>query len=820
MSADVRYALRLLRARPSYAAMAALTVALGIGAVTTLASVAYGVLLRPLPWSDVDRLVRVTETRGGKEARLPGTILNGTYLAWAESPQTIEAIGAYSEVMMTLTGAGDATRITVASATPSALTMLNIRPLRGRLFGPDDGRTGTPPAVILSQGLWEQRLGGRDDVIGQPLTLDGTLHTIVGVLPREFRFPSSDVRAWVPRDIPVVDGPNGMKTGTIVRAIARLKPGVTLAQAAAEATARAVAAPDAGPIAMALFGAKGPIQMSVRDATDAATADVRPAIVILLFGSVLLLVTALFNVANMQLARTTARHRELTIRGALGAGTTRLARQLLIENAIVGLLGATGGLLLTYGLHSVLPAVLPAGFPRIDAIAIDSRILLATLLLSLVTTLTCGTLPLLYVHRLDIARTLANGSTGSAGAGHSPPAVMRAVIAGGQVAVTCVLVVGAMLLVRSFVAHMEADRGYDSSNLLTAAIPFPTDYTIERRRQTLDRLLERLEVLPGVSHAAISTALPLASAGGFSVFNFASSLKGGANVDVETIRRVVTPGYFGALGIRVRAGRPLTTADDTSAPIAVVVNRTFVTRYLDDVPLERALGVSLGTGAVQLNNPREATIVGVVDDLKQDRPDGAPQAELFVALGQQPGVNLGPQAFALLRTVGDPADHVEWLRTIVREEAPTIALDAILTMDQRIDTSLSRPRAYAALLGGFAVFALLIAGTGLFGVLSHSVTLRSREFAVRTALGAGPLTIIRVAVMHLSVAMIAGMAIGLAASAALAGRLSPYIYGVSVRDWVSFGAAPLALMVVGVIACTAPVRRVGRTDPVEALRDI
>ena len=359
-----------------------LTIALGVGAVTTLFSVAYGVLLRPLPWGDTERLVRLSETRGGRQGRVPGTMMNGSYIAWADAPQTLEAIGYYSgENQATLTGAGEATRIPVSRVTPSTIELLGVRPVRGRIFEATDGgsRNDQPSVVLISYGLWEQRLGLRDDIVGQPIVLDGMQHTIVGVMPREFRFPSAEARAWIAWQAPPVDNPGGTKTGTIMRAIGRLKPGVTTAQAAAEGTARAIAAPDAGPVAMALFGAREPIQITVTDAMEAAAADVRPAIVILLIASMLLFATAIANVANMQLARATVRHRELTIRAALGAAPGRLARQLLIENAIVGVLGSLAGLALTMALHRALPTLLPAGFPRVDAIEIDGRVLAFTL---------------------------------------------------------------------------------------------------------------------------------------------------------------------------------------------------------------------------------------------------------------------------------------------------------------------------------------------------------------------------------------------------------------------------------------------------------
>ena len=824
--ADAIYGLRLLRAQPGASLVTILTIALGVGAVTTLFSVAYGVLLRPLPWGATERLVRLSETRGGREGRVPGTMMNGSYLAWANAPQTLEGIGYYGgDTQMTLTGAGEATRIAVSRMTPSTIQLLGVAAIRGRIFEVTDGgsRTTEPSMVLVSYGLWEQRFGLRDDIVGQPIVLDGMQHTIVGVMPREFRFPSAVTRAWLAWQAPPVDNPGGTKTGTIMRAIGRLKPGVTATQAAAEGTARAIAAPDAGPLAMSLFGAREPIQILVTDAMTAAAADVRPAIVILLIASMLLFATAIANVANMQLARATARHRELTIRAALGAGTGRLARQLLIENALAATIGSALGLLVTIGLHAALPAVLPADFPRADDITIDGRVLLVTLLLSAMTSIVCGILPLLHVRRLEIARALSESSLASAGAGRTRVAAVRAVIVASQVAVTCVLVIGAVLLARSFIAHVNADRGYDPNNLLTAAIPFPQTYgPPERSFRALQRILDRVKTQPGVTHAAISTALPLVSSGGFMGFKFPSSLRGGSEVDVETIRRVVSPEYFGALGIRVRAGRPLTAADDLNAPRVVVVNRSFVRKYFDDVPIEQAIGLSLGTAVFRNFGEKErneTTIVGVVEDVKQEAPDGAPQPELFIAYAQVPNT-YASQAFVVLRTADDPEAHINTLRTALREEDPTLALDAVMTMDQRIGRSAARPRTYAVLLGGFAVFALLISGAGLFGVLSYSVTQRSRELAVRTALGASRSAVVGVALRQIGVALFAGLAIGVAMAIAFANNLSPFLYGVSTRDWLSFGVAPVALVIVGIAACVVPARRVAQTDPVQVLREI
>ena len=818
--ADLRYGVRLLRAQRGSAAITIVTIALGVGAVTTLFSVAHGVLLRPLSWATGDGLVRIVESRGGRQGRVPGTMMNGSYLAWEDAPQTIEGIGSWTDGAVTLIGAGDATRVTVTNVSPSLLALLGAQPLRGRLFTASEGRDGNWRLAILSQGIWEQRFGAREDIVGQQIVLEGGPSTVVGIMPRAFRFPNGDTQLWLPMSVAAVDGPNGLKRGQIFRALARLKPGVTVQQAAAEATARATAAPDPGLVAMSLFGAKDPVQINVIDANEAATAEVRPAIVILLIAAGLLFVTAIANVANMQLARAAARHRELTIRAALGAGTARLSRQLLIENAVVGLAGAATGVMLSAALHRSLPSLLPAGFPRANEIAIDGRVLAFAALVAIVASVAAGILPVLQSRRLDITRALCDGTLASAGAGRGSLAMVRLLIVGSQVAVTSVLVICALLLTRSFLARMSADRGYDPTNVLTATVPFPAGLSFEQRQQARGRILDRLRARPGITHAAFSTGVPLVSAGGFLSFNFVTPLKG-AQIQVEAIRRLVTPDYFGALGVRIRAGRALTDADTLGAPTAVVVNRSFVRKYLDEMPIEKAIGLSLGAAAVRGTKPEgPATIVGVADDLRQDTVEAPDQPEMFVNMAQLNESALGASSIVIVRTVDDPLSYAETLRSVAREEDARLALDGVMALDQRVGQSLSRPRVYAVLLGGFAVFALLIAGAGLFGVLSYSVTQRSRELAVRSALGASRAAVVGVALKQVSVALVAGLGVGVGIAFAFSNNLSPFLYGVSTTDWISFGLAPGVLVVVGVAACVVPARRVARTDPVQVLRQV
>jgi predicted permease len=571
---------------------------------------------------------------------------------------------------------------------------------------------------------------------------------------------------------------------------------------------------------MALFGARGPIQIVAVDAREAAIAGVKPIILIMLAAAGLLFVTAIANVANLQLARSAERQRELTIRATLGAGQARLAKQLLVENGIIAGLGGIAGIALSIWLHWLLPVVLPAGFPRADAIAIDIRVLTFSVVLTAVATLACGLLPIVHARRLQLSRAIVESGSSGAGTGRSLTTA-RLLIVSSQVAVTCVLLVGGVLLVRSFAAYLNADRGYDPVNVLTASIPFTPSSSVERRTQVLDAIVERLQVRPGIAHVATSTALPLASSGGYQAFTFDSPVRPGTQVDVETIRRVVTPGYFGALGLRIVSGRPLHESDNTAAPPVVVVNRSFVRRYLEDVPPERALGLSLGRRPISTGaNGLDTTIVGVVDDVKQDAPDAAPQPEMFVARAQLPGINLGFESFLVLRTTDDPAAHVETVRTLVREQDPTLAIDSVMTMDERVGASLSRPRTYAMLLSGFAVCALLIAAAGLFGVLSHTVAQRARELAIRTALGASRADVVRTSLLQTVLAMAAGLAFGLVAALALSSQIAPVLYGIPAHDAVSFGVAAMLVMAAGIAGCLVPAQRVSRLDPATVLRQV
>ena len=808
---DVRYGFRLLAKRPGATLVAMLTMALGIGATTVLFSVVWGVLFKPLPWPDAGRLIRITETREGSTRRLPDIMTNGTFLAWRENPETIEALGGFGSGDATLTQSGEPERLSVAEVTPGTLAMVGGHPVAGSTFTDDPAQDHS---VILSHGLWQERYGGAADAIGRTVQLDGQPYTIIGIMPRDFHFPDQETRAWIPMRVPpvMIPGHDG-RSISIFSGIARLKPGVTPQQAADEATARARTAPDPGLTAMALFGSRGPVIVSAEPMLEAMTKDVRPALLVFLVAVGLLLATATANVASVQLARATTRRREIAIRSALGAGSGRLARQLLVENVLLGLMGGVVGIAAAYWLSRALPSVLPADFPRVDEVSLDPRVLGLSLAVSLVASIAFGALPALHARRLNLVESLTEDSLAPVGGGsRSKTARARTLIIAGQVAVASVLLIGASLLIRSFVALLNADRGYAVSNVLTARVPTPKPaYTDERRAAIIRGALERLRATPGVTQAAFTSILPLSGSEALMAFSLPPANGGGERIPVNAAARTVSPDYFPVMGIRLTEGRLLNDRDTAGSLPVVVVNRTFAQRYFNGRAVGRRIPASFE------KDKTDWEIVGVVEDVRANAVTDPPQAEIYASFEQRSGVTTTMPTL-VVRTAGDPAAFVPQLRAIVREQDAGIALDRVSTMRQRLLGNLAEPRLYAVLLGTFAAFALVIAAVGLFGVLSYTVAQRSREIAVRAALGARPRDIMMLVVGQGLVVCAAGLTVGIAASLWLSRLMQSFVYGIGVHDLVTFVAVPALLLAVATLACIVPARRAARLDPLRALK--
>jgi putative ABC transport system permease protein len=695
--------------------------------------------------------------------------------------------------------------------------VLRARPLRGRLFTdaevPVAGLSGvdTPRPAVISHALWRDWFAGRDDALGRVIRLDDVPHTIVGVMAASFTFPDTETRAWTPMSIPQVLQPGNTRSMMIFGGLVRLKPGVSRQQAAAEGTTRARHAPDPGLAPLAVFGSSAPADIAVTPLAQAMTADVRPALLLLLAAVILLLGTAVANVGGLQLARATTRRREIAVRTAIGATRGQLLRQLVTESAVVTAAGAAAGVVVALALARVLPLILPADFPRATDISVSPPVLAVAVLLSIVASVGASLMPATVTRGVDVTAILADESAASTGGVRTRSGRLRALVMVAQVAVACLLLIGAALLGRSFVALMHADRGYDPSNLLTARLDLPQRADGPTHARIADAVIERMRAIPGVTLAAAGNALPFMSLGTALGTELPSPSNPAIKLQVHANIRMVSPCYISAMRLPLRQGRLLNDSDGATSA-AAVVSRSFAQQYLGDDPIGKHIPMAVDAGR------QDWEVVGVVGDMRQAAVTEPQTPEVFVSYRQSPNGWVRGSIFFVVRTSGDPSAQIAALRTAVREQDSTLALDSIMTMEDRVATSLAKPRLYAMLLIVFAVAAVAIAGVGLFGVLSYAVAQRAREIGVRTALGAQFADIV-ILVLRQAVAVTAGgIVAGMWAAYALTRYVSSFLYGVGRADLVSYAIVGVAITVVAATACVVPARRAARIDPLIALR--
>ncbi|HXW05911.1 MAG TPA: ABC transporter permease [Vicinamibacterales bacterium] len=794
---DIRYALRQMARSPAFTAAAVCTLALAVGANTAMFSVVYGVLMRPLPYRDADRIVRLSEEHPGGTPLVRDAVLsNLTFDAWSRGPQTIEGLAAYSSRAYTVGIADGSRRLEGAAVSPGLFELLGAVPAAGRFFLPEEGRDGAPQVAVLSHGAWERYFGADPAVIGVPIRIDGQPHVVVGVGPRWFYFPDRDAELWTP----YVATPPREGNTRIVWALARLRPGATLQQAEAEGTAaaRTVKRPVSATL---MFGEGGPVQVRARLLSDQTTAQIRPALLVMTAGVGFVLLIACANVASLLLARGVARTRELSVRAALGASRSRLIAQLLTESVLLSMIGGGAGVLLAWLLTGALPLFAPESFPRLGDVRLDGLVLGFAALASTLAGVLAGLLPAL---RRTSSLSLAMRQNDSRS--HGPRRdVLRAGLLAGEAAVGVVLLVGASLLGRSFVALVSVDPGYEPRNLLVARVYREGPGRAERARsqQFVNALVERLRAGPGVLAAGAANMIPLGESSYISGFDLPGAGPAGETVFVRAQTYVITPGYAEALGLRLRDGRFFTDADATHGWQRVIANRALVRTYLKkDGP---AVGRAFNGG-----------LVGIVDDVRREGLDVAPQPAIFLPHGGEHGIER--EVNVVIRTAGDPLEAVPFLRSVVRDLDPTAALGQVGPMAGQIARSVAEPRFAAIAISAFAAIALLLAAAGLYGVLSYHVTQRRREIGVRSALGASPRRIVGLVVRQGVAVTVVGVIIGLAAAAALAPGLRRLLFGIEPIDPLSFVLAPVVLLLVGILACLLPARRAASVDPAEALR--
>ena len=841
---DTRHAVRALGRSPGFAATVVLVLALGIGANVAMFSVVYGMLIRPLPYPDAGAIVRITESLG---PRASSSIINASLEAIVEEAESFDQIAAYGSSTFEWAGPEGAVTLRAARVSPAMFPLLRGRPHLGRLFTEDEARAGADRVVLLSHAAWTRRFGSDPDIVGSVLDLDGVPHTVVGVLAEGFFFPSPDEELWTPFVMPgwsvepAPDGGRGFSiTMSSTNALGRLGRGVSAERATTEV--RTI-------LQRSGFFAKVRDAQGGRVSADTPEVDgrvvplqeemvrgYRPALLALTAATAVVLLIACVNVAGLLLARGVTRRRALAVCAALGAGRARLVRQLLTESVVLSAAGGLLGLAAAAVVLGVVPGMVPGDVARLDDVGINGAGLAFALALSVVVGLAFGAAPAFQWSRFGLARVLNEGSAQAAGGFRLLRSNRaRAGLAAVQVALAVVLLVGAGLLLRSFVGLVTVDRGYDPTNVITARTGNPDarrssgglrpgggDGVADARLRTaLLEAMTRLERLPAVAAVGLSSYLPLAGGG----TRTGSSVRvAGRPEPADRGDRLMatigwaSPGYFDAMGLRLLGGRLFTDLDRAGSPGVVVVNETFA-RHLsaDGEAVGQRVQLGFEDGGDRDEQWRE--VIGVVADLQYaGLALGEQRAEALVPAAQIAAARSIGAMFVAVRTTGGPLALVPFLQEAVVEAHPRATIDDVMTMDGRLSLAVAQPRFYAVLVGFFAALALLLAGSGIYGLLSYTVAQRRGEIGIRMALGARRGDILGLVIRQGTMLVAAGAVVGLAGAAASSRVLESFLYGVATDDGLTFVAAPLVLAAVAVVACWLPARRATRVDPMEVLR--
>jgi putative ABC transport system permease protein len=800
---DLRYAFRLLAKSPGFTAIAILTLALGIGANTAIFSVVNGVLLRPLAFRDPSRLVIVAE-----KSSFPTISTSYQNLVdWRDQSRSFESMEGTRATGLSLTGAGDPELLTARMATAGLFPLLGVEAREGRTFLPEEDKAGSAPVVLLTYGLWQRRFGGSREIIGKPISLDSRPYTVVGVLPPGFQLlqPADVFVPFVPWAATLPDDRN-WHPGII--AIARLKPGVSREQARTEMVGITKRLELQYPIYNTGTSA------DVVGLQDQLVQNVRPALILLLGAVSLVLLIACVNVANLLLARASSRGREVAIRTAMGAGRGRVVRQLLTESVLLSLGGGLLGILFAWASLGPLLKISAGSVPQVVPIELDRSVLVFTFAVSLLTGLFFGLVPALRTAKLDLRETLNEGSRGStSGPGHHR---IRGVLVASEIALAVLLLVGSGLLLRSFSRLQDVPPGFQADHLLVADIPLSqTAYAKpEQRYQFFDRLVERAKALPGVRSAGAASFLPVSGGGSVIHFNITGHPPKTPHDYVAAGYRTVTPNYLETLGVPLLRGRLLTPADNDKAPAVVVINASMAAKYF---PNENPLGKRLQLGATPENDVPTMEIVGVIGDVRPGLGVD-PQTEMYLPYRQADLILPVFQLSVVLRTAADPQLQTAALRSALAEIDPNQPLVKVRTMEDNMAATVAQPRFRTWLIGIFAAVALVLAGVGVYGVMSYTVTQRTNEIGIRVTLGAQSEEVFKAIVGEGLRLALTGVSIGIAAALALTRLLQSFLFGISAYDPITFLGVALLLTMVAAAASFFPARRATLVDPIVALR--
>jgi putative ABC transport system permease protein len=806
--ADLSHSFRRLVRAPGFAAVALLTLALGIGANTAIFSILKSVVLRPLPYGDPARVVMIWSA-GDKGEK---TWLSASEVkSYAGESRAFEQLAAYLGSAATLTGDGEPERVVAAYATTNLFETLRVRPAHGRAFLPEDGAV-EPTVVMIGHGLWQRRYGGDPRVVGRSILVGDRARTVVGVLPASFRVPldfdeERPVELWIPTTL---DDPNyaGWGNRSFI-AIGRLRSGVNPQQALAGMRTLEERWWKEG-----LVGGRIEPRNAV-PVQDLVLGDVRYALFVLLGAVGVILLIACANVANLMLARSDARHREIAIRTALGASRGRLIRQVLTESVLLSLIGGVLGAALGYAGTTLLVALHPPGVPRVSDVGLDVGVLGFTLVLAVATGVLFGLAPALELSRPQLSRALKEGGrTGTVGRGQQR---FRDSLAVTQVAFSVMLLIGALLLVRSFAQLQRVDLGFDMHDALTFRVGVPQSRYPESREVIafFRTLQERVGELPGVRVVGATRLLPLTGTiGDWSITVEGRPRTRGENPNGDW--QVVTPGYFESMGMKPVRGRSITPEDHETAPLVAVINETMAERYWPGVdPVSKRF--HLGD-----RDQPWITVVGVARQVRHNAVVEQPRAEMYIPHAQfeaARGQTMRSMTFVVRTAGGDPRALVGHIRRTVRTLDPNIAVADVRTLARVAGDSLARPRFTTTLLGLFAALALTLATIGIYGVVSLLVARRRQEIGIRMALGARRGSILQMVLRRGMVLAAIGLVIGLTGALWLTGALTSLLYGVTRFDPLTFAVAPALLASVAVLACVVPAVRAASVNPVIALRE-
>jgi putative ABC transport system permease protein len=801
---DMRYALRMFAKNPAFTLIAVLALALGIGANTAIFSVVDAILVRPLPVKDPGHLVMIWENANhlGFPKNTPSP---ANFLDWRKQSTVFEGMAAFAEQSFNLTGVGEPERLDGRRVSANLFDLLGVRPLIGRTFVPQEDQPGTKVA-ILNEALWKRRFGGNPNVIGQAITLNGQTYTVVGVVRSTINLPAFEKwrdQVWVPIAFSSEEASN---RGThFLEVIARMKRGVTLAQAQAEMETIAARLAQEYPVYNTRIGAV------VSPLHEAIVGDIKPALLILLGAVVFVLLIACANVANLLLARAAVRQKEIALRLALGADRARLTKQLLVESVMLSLLGGIVGLGFAYAGLTVLTRFVPPEVMQVDAIAINGKVLVFTLAVAIVTGLIFGLAPATQTSHLDLNDTLKESGRDS-GAGVRGKRLRSALVIA-EVAVSFILLIGAGLLINSFMHLRNLDPGFRAEHLLTltvdlSEVKYPNT---QRRVAFFDEVLRGIRALPGVQSVAPAANLPF-------VYNGDSMGIGVEGIPdpppdqwPDVIFRTVGPGYFNTMGIPLVRGRDFNDQDTLETTLGVIVSEMTAKHYW---PNEDPIGKRIKPGGTTADRPWR-TVIGVVKDVRQNVFVAEPKMQMYFSLRQMQSMTANA---LVVRTTVDPLSLASSVRNVIWSVDKDQPVANIASMDHIVADAVARQRFSMLLLGIFAGLALMLAAVGIYGVMSYSVAQQTREIGIRIALGAKRSNVLAMTVKNGLKLVGVGLVFGLMIAFLLTRVMASLLFGVSATDPFTFATIALVLLAVALLASYIPALRATKVDPMIALR--